>query len=124
MQWDAYYTMEEIEAWIDDLAATYPDIVTIIIGGESYEGRQIKGLRISHGAGKRIIFLEGGIHSREWISPSAVNYITNELLTSDNEEIKAAARDFDWYIFPVTNPDGYIWTHTSVRIFDELLVII
>ncbi|KAJ0173500.1 hypothetical protein K1T71_010649 [Dendrolimus kikuchii] len=117
MQWDAYYTMEQINAWIDDLAAAYPDIVTVIIGGESYEGHQIKGLKISHGEGKRIIFLEGGIHSREWISPSAVNYITNELLTSDDEETKAAARDFDWYIFPVTNPDGYIWSHTSFRMW-------
>lgn len=116
MGWDAYYTMNAINTWIDDLAATYPDIVSIIIGGTTFEGREIKGLKISHGEGKRVIFLEGGIHSREWISPATVNYITNELLTSNDEETKAAARDFDWYIFPVTNPDGYIWSHEQVSV--------
>lgn len=116
MQWDAYYTFEEIYAWLDDLVAAYPDIVTMINIGKSYEGRNIKGIKISHGPGKRNIFLEGGIHSREWITHATVNFITNELLTSDDEETKAAARDFDWYIFPVTNPDGYVWTHESVSL--------
>uniref|UniRef100_A0A2A4JQ49 Zinc carboxypeptidase A 1 n=1 Tax=Heliothis virescens TaxID=7102 RepID=A0A2A4JQ49_HELVI len=117
MSWDGYYDLEAINAWIDDLAAAYPNIVSIIIGGTSFEGREIKGLKISHGEGRKIIFLEGGIHSREWISPSTVNFITNELLTSDDEETKAAARDFDWYIFPVTNPDGYIWSHEMNRMW-------
>lgn len=114
MEWDAYYTLDDIYTWLDDLATTYPSIVTVIIGGSSYEGRQIKGIKISHGSGRRSIFVEGGIHSREWISPSTVNFIASELLTSDDDEIQAAARDYDWYIFPVTNPDGYIWSHESV----------
>ncbi|KAI8424822.1 hypothetical protein MSG28_006751 [Choristoneura fumiferana] len=117
MTWDAYYTQDDINAWLDDLANTYQDIVSEIIGGVSYEGRDIKGIKISHGAGRRIIFIEGGIHSREWISPSAACYIINELLTSDDPETVAAARDYDWYIFPVTNPDGYIWTHESFRMW-------
>ncbi|CAH0690327.1 unnamed protein product [Spodoptera exigua] len=117
MRWDGYYNLSSINAWIDDLAAEYPKIVTVITGGTSYEGRSIKGLRISHGQGRRVIFLEGGIHSREWISPATVNYITNELLTSDNEETKFAAHNFDWYIFPVTNPDGYVWSFENFRMW-------
>ncbi|XP_060805043.1 zinc carboxypeptidase A 1 [Amyelois transitella] len=111
MQWNAYYTLDGIYGWLEDLAYTYPSTVSIITGGHSYEGRDIKGIRISHGAGRKAIFIEGGIHAREWISPAVVNYITNELVTGSNEEVKAAARDFDWYIFPVTNPDGYVWTY-------------
>nr|XP_049704885.1 zinc carboxypeptidase A 1 [Helicoverpa armigera] len=117
MTWNSYYDLDGINHWIDDLAISYPSIVTILKGGTTYEGREIKGLKISHGEGRRIIFLEGGIHSREWISPATVNFITNELLTSNDEETIAAARDFDWYIFPVTNPDGYIWTHTVNRMW-------
>lgn len=124
MTWDAYYTQDDINAWLDDLVNAYPDIVSEIIGGVSYEGRDIKGIKISHGAGRRIIFLEGGIHSREWISPSAVCYIINELLTSDDPETVAAARDYDWYIFPVTNPDGYIWTHESVSSFHDFIFVL
>lgn len=114
MTWDAFYTLDDIYAWLDDLVITYPSIVTKLIGGTTYEGREIKGIKISHGSGRRAIFLEGGIHSREWISPSAVNFITNELLTSTDDETVAAAQGFDWYIFPVTNPDGYVWSHESV----------
>lgn len=115
MSWNTYYNLSDIEAWMSDLVAAYPDIASKVIGGETYEGRQIKGLKISHGGNKRVIFVESGIHAREWISPSFACYIINELLTSTDEETMAAARDFEWYIFPVTNPDGYVWTHQGVR---------
>lgn len=121
MTWDGYYTNDQINAWIDDLAATYPSIVTTLVGGTTYEGRQIRGLRISHGEGKRVIFLEGGIHSREWISPATVCYITNQLLTSEDEETRKYVEEYDWYIFPVTNPDGYVWSHTEVSLLFSTL---
>ncbi|XP_049878174.1 zinc carboxypeptidase-like [Pectinophora gossypiella] len=117
LTWDAYYQLNDIEAWMADLAATYPDIVTSFVGGTSYEGREIKGLKLSHGSGKRVIFIESGIHAREWITPTTACYIISQLLTSDDEEIMAAARNFDWYIIPVTNPDGYVWTHTDFRMW-------
>ncbi|KAI5642824.1 zinc carboxypeptidase domain-containing protein [Phthorimaea operculella] len=117
MSWDAYYPLEDIEAWMSDMAATHSDVVTQIVGGESYEGRQIKGLKISHGEAKKTIFIESGIHSREWITMTAACYIINELLTSTDEDVRAAAREFDWYIFPVTNPDGYAWTHSDFRMW-------
>lgn len=114
MALNVYHTNDQINAWIDDLAATYPSIVTPLVGGKSYEGRDLRGFKISHGAGRKVIFIEGGIHSREWISPATVIYMANELLTSNDVDAQAAAREFDWYIFPVTNPDGYIWTHEEV----------
>lgn len=116
MYWDGYYTLEAINAWINALGKAYPDIVTVLSAGRTYENREIIGLKISHGPGRKAIFLEGGIHSREWISPATVNFIANELLISDYAETKQAAHDFDWYIFPVTNPDGYFYTQT-VSIF-------
>lgn len=114
MAFNAYHTNDQINAWIDDIAAAYPNIVTALVGGISYEGRQIKGFRISHGEGRKAIFIEAGIHSREWISPATVIFMANEILTSDDEETQTAAMEFDWYFFPVTNPDGYIWTHEEV----------
>lgn len=44
MSWSAYYTLDEIYNWFDLLAATYPDKITIVEGGSSYEGRKIKGV--------------------------------------------------------------------------------
>ncbi|GBP92799.1 Zinc carboxypeptidase A 1 [Eumeta japonica] len=117
MRWDEYYTLEDIYSWLDDLVAANPNVVTPIIAGTTYENREIRGVKISHGSGRKIIFIEAGIHAREWISPATVNFITNELIYSQDAEIQAAARDFDWYIFPVTNPDGYVWTHEEYRLW-------
>lgn len=123
MSWDAYYPLEDIEAWMSDMAKAYSSIVSEIVGGTSYEGRQIKGLKISRGGDKKAIFIEAGIHSREWITMTTACYIINELLTSHDNETKMAAKEFDWYIFPVTNPDGYVWTHESVSILISVLKI-
>lgn len=121
MQWDQYYDLEQIYSWLDDLIEAHPE-VTEIIGATSYEDRQIKGVKISHGNGKKAIFVEGGIHSREFISPATVNYILNELLNSNNEDIQEIARAFDWYIFPVTNPDGYI--HAVEEVSEKICLLI
>lgn len=114
MEWNVYYNLSQINGWLDNLVSTYPNIVSKIVGGISYEGRKIEGIKISHGSGRRAIFIESGIHSREWISPATTCYIINELLTSNYTETVAAARDYDWYIFPVTNPDGYVFSHEQV----------
>ncbi|XP_046971668.1 zinc carboxypeptidase-like [Vanessa cardui] len=117
MSWNMYHNLESIELWFSDLLTAYPSVTGIIIGGRSYEGRNIKGIKISHGSGRRAIFIEAGIHSREWISPATACYIINELLSSNDPITRAAARDYDWYIFPVTNPDGYVFTHDENRMW-------
>lgn len=116
LTWTRYYNLDDINKWLDDLIRTHSE-ASQIIGGVSHEGRSIKGIKISHGPGRRAVFVEGGIHAREWISPATVNYITYQLLYSSNEDIKSFARDYDWYIFPVTNPDGYIWTFEENRLW-------
>lgn len=50
VSWTAYYTLEEIYEWLDELAATYPDKITVVEGGSSYEGRKIKGVVLSTNA--------------------------------------------------------------------------
>lgn len=54
------------------------------------------------------------MHAREWIGPATSTYILNQLLTSNDASIKAIAEKYNWYIFPVANPDGYEYTHTTV----------
>lgn len=122
MSWDAYYPLNDIEAWMNDMAQAYSTIVTKIVGGTSYEGRQIKGLKISSGNDKKAIFIEAGIHAREWIAMTTACYIINELLTSEDNGTKTAAAEFDWYIFPVINPDGYVWSHESVSIVIPIII--
>ena len=42
---------------------TYPGVVTPVIGGFSYEGRQIKGVKVSFKAGNPVVIFEGGVSS-------------------------------------------------------------
>ncbi|XP_029664068.1 zinc carboxypeptidase-like [Formica exsecta] len=114
---NSYHTLDEIYKNLDDLTERYPDNVQIIIGGRTYEGRQIKGVKVSFTANNPGIFLEGGIHAKEWISPATVMYILHQVLTSKDADVRALAESHDWYIFPVFNPDGYVYTHTTNRMW-------
>ncbi|XP_011877191.1 PREDICTED: zinc carboxypeptidase-like [Vollenhovia emeryi] len=113
----SYHTLEEIYKNLDDLAKQYPDKVQVVVGGKSYEGRQIKGVKVSFKANNPGIFIEGGIHAREWISPATVMYILHQLLTSEDSDVRNLADSHDWYIFPSFNPDGYVYTHTTDRLW-------
>jgi hypothetical protein len=42
---------------------TYPGVETSIVGGVSYEGRQIKGVKVSFKANNPVVILEGGASS-------------------------------------------------------------
>jgi len=112
---ESYQRLFDIYAWFDDLALNYPGVVTKIHAGRSHEGRPIDGVKVSFKAGNKGIFLETGMHAREWIGVATGLYILNQLLTSDDPEIHYIAQNYDWYIVPVTNPDGYEYTHTTNR---------
>ncbi|XP_046994559.1 zinc carboxypeptidase-like [Schistocerca americana] len=115
--WDDYYTVDEIYAWLDSLAASYPSVVTTVVGGSSYEGREIRGVKISYGTGNPAVVIEGGIHAREWISAASVTWFINEILTSTDASVRSIVESFDFYIFPNTNPDGYEYTWTNNRMW-------
>ncbi|XP_072766457.1 zinc carboxypeptidase-like [Anoplolepis gracilipes] len=112
-----YHTLDKIYENIDDLAKQYPDNVQIVIGGETYEGRQIKGVKVSFAVNNPGVFIEGGIHAKEWISSATVMYILHQILTNKDTDVRAMAESHDWYIFPVFNPDGYVYTHTTDRMW-------
>jgi murein tripeptide amidase MpaA len=73
--------------------------------GHSGEGRPLVVVRVGSGRpGRPAVFVEGGIHAREWISPAAVTFMVDQLVS------QPANRDlldyYDFYFLPVTNPDG------------------
>jgi len=116
--WAEYYELDDTYAWLQSLAQQNPGVVTLIEGGKTYQGRSILGVKITKGgSNKPGIFLEAGIHAREWIAPAAATYIINQLLTSEEESVKQLAENYTWYVLPHANPDGYVYTHTTDRLW-------
>lgn len=62
------------------------------------------------------IFIEGGIHAREWISPAVVTFIIKSLLTSKDPDVARIADSYNWYIVPILNPDGYKYSFESLDV--------
>lgn len=113
----SYQQLEDIYGWFDTLEATYPGVVQTTIGGKSFENRDIKGVKVSFRSGNPGVFLEGGLHGREWIAPATVTYILHQLLTSNSSDIRHVAENYDWYVFPICNPDGYVYSQTFDRLW-------
>lgn len=116
--WTEYHTLEEIESWLKSLADQY-DEVELIKAGSTYEGRNITGVHVSYSKNNtnKAVFFETNIHAREWISSAVSTYILNELLTSQDSEIRKLAESYDWYFVPVANPDGFAYTHKTNRMW-------
>ncbi|EDX09568.1 GD14014 [Drosophila simulans] len=112
---ERYYTHEEIINYIDDLAKRFPRRVFVKTVGWSYEQRVLKTITITNGDGKankKVIFMDGGFHAREWISPAAVLYVIDQLV-EQFEENAHLLKDYDWVILPLVNADGYEHTQTG-----------
>ncbi|GBP91495.1 Zinc carboxypeptidase A 1 [Eumeta japonica] len=118
--WDSYYDVDDIHDYIRAVSETYSNYSKLVTSGTSYEGRPLLGLRISTLDGVRkllkpAVFIESGIHAREWITPAVTTYFINELLTSKLPEMRFLRDSFEWHIFPIVNPDGYHYTHTTPK---------
>lgn len=92
-----------------------PFVLLILKTVPSFSGRNITGLKISRNGSfrKQAFVLEGGSIGADWLSPVILTYIINQLLTAEGEA-RDASVDFDWYFFPVSNPDGFEFTQDSV----------
>ncbi|KAI0277041.1 Zn-dependent exopeptidase [Russula aff. rugulosa BPL654] len=131
-----YHPLDEIHSFVRDLAAAYPKQVTIVPLGHSGEGREMFALEISasselvvfggkwkeRGTYPRCGFLvTGAQHAREWIASSAALYIAHALLADPSEKFSLARllERHNFYIVPVTNPDGYVYTWEKDRFWHK-----
>jgi len=67
-----------------------------------------------------IIFLDAGIHAREWISPATLNYIVDNLITqynAGNTTVRNLLNRCRIVFNPIINPDGYAYTWTNDRLW-------
>ncbi|KOX71560.1 Carboxypeptidase B [Melipona quadrifasciata] len=105
-----YPNYKEVNEYLTYLTQAYKNIASLITIGNSYEGRTMKVLKLSTGgSNKPAIFIDAGIHAREWIAPAAALYMVDLMLQSHRDLLTKV----DWYVLPVLNPDGYEYTHSS-----------
>ncbi|XP_050424689.1 carboxypeptidase B-like [Adelges cooleyi] len=112
-----YHNVEDVHAYIDNIAKEYPSTVEIITIGQSFEGTPLKVIRIKPEQNvtvARKIWVDGGTHAREWITISSVLYLVNELVFN-RKSLEPHVKNVEFHILPLINPDGYTYSHETNR---------
>ncbi|XP_060644952.1 zinc carboxypeptidase-like [Drosophila nasuta] len=115
--WKRYNTLAEIETWLDGILEKYSNVTEEFVVGTSYEGRTIRGIKISYKEGNPGVIIESNIHANEWITSATATWFINELLSSENQVVRELAENHDWYIVPVLNVDGFVYSHEKNRMW-------
>ncbi|CAG5016928.1 unnamed protein product [Parnassius apollo] len=116
LSFDTIHRYERVDAYLVELAQKY-STVSVVSGGKSFEGRDIKYLKISttnfQDSSKPIIMIQSLIHAREWITLPATLYAIEKLVVDITD--RDLVDQIDWIILPIANPDGYEFSHTNTR---------
>ncbi|CAK6442913.1 unnamed protein product [Pipistrellus nathusii] len=119
--YENYHPLNEIYSWIDFVTEQYPDMIEKIHIGSSYEKHPLYVLKVSKNqqAAKNAIWIDCGIHAREWISPAFclwfIGYVTQ--LSGKENLFTNLLRHVDFYVMPVVNVDGYDYTWKMDRMW-------
>lgn len=105
-----YHNYAEMTADLQALAAAYPQFVHIITLGNSYEGRNIIGVRISDDANDNLsepgVFFIGQHHAREHMTVEVTLGLAHHFLETSQVSVRSLVYSRQIYIFPSLNPDG------------------
>ncbi|KAL3998934.1 Zinc carboxypeptidase family protein [Acanthocheilonema viteae] len=113
-----YHSYDIISAWLTDIEHFYPNMAKVFIIGQTFEGRKINGIKIGNPidrTDKRIIWIDGGIHAREWASIHTALYFIDQLISQYgiDPQITSYVDTLNFYIVPVVNPDGYEYSRSD-----------
>ncbi len=120
--YENYHTLDEITAYVGQLAADHPAMATTEVIGASLEGRDMVALRVTGpgdpSARVQVVY-NACQHAREWVSPPTVIYAAEQLLTSygDDTRVTDLMDRVEFVFVPVVNPDGYRYTWTNNRLW-------
>ncbi|XP_034407376.1 carboxypeptidase B2 [Cyclopterus lumpus] len=119
--YERYHSLDDIYHWINKTRQDNPDTVEAILIGSSYEKRPLYALKLSlnNSMNKKAMWIDCGIHAREWIAPAFCLWFVQYALSfyKLNQEITDIMDNMDVYILPVMNPDGYHYTWATNRMW-------
>ncbi|KAA0724444.1 Carboxypeptidase A1 [Triplophysa tibetana] len=114
-----YHELSTINSFMDMLVAENNNLISKIVIGQSYEGRPLNVLKFSTGANRPGIWIDTGIHAREWITPASGIWFAKKIVNDYGRDsvLTDILNNYDIFLEIVTNPDGYQFTHTSNRMW-------
>ncbi|KAF2368758.1 Peptidase M14 carboxypeptidase A [Trinorchestia longiramus] len=120
---ETFFQFHEVEKFIDELVAKHRSEAHVRQIGKTENGTRIRMViiksRQSPGVFSRVlsqppvVFVDAATHAREWLSVSTVLFLIQQLLDNPG----SPARDVEWRIVPVVNPDGYIYSWEKNRLW-------
>ncbi|OTB10637.1 hypothetical protein K445DRAFT_308614 [Daldinia sp. EC12] len=119
---DSYHAYEDHIRYWADLQAAFANNSELIQVGFSFEGRPIQGIHLWGSSGKNskpAVFFNGNVHAREWITSIVVEYLLYQLVTGykNDTTMQVALDNYDFYVLPVVNPDGFVYSQTTNRLW-------
>ncbi|KIK63962.1 hypothetical protein GYMLUDRAFT_40174 [Collybiopsis luxurians FD-317 M1] len=127
-----YHPLHEIDQFMNEISVAFPETVEVFELGHTAQGREMLGIKISKvsddnsrrkkprkkskfvkggGVGKPGFVIMGAQHAREWVATSTSMFLAHSLVTS----LESLLDNFDFYVIPSPNPDGYAYTWESDR---------
>jgi hypothetical protein len=120
---DEFQDADSYQAYIDELVALEPDIVTKIEVGRSVNNEAIYALKIGGARANAGISIIGLQHAREWIGGAIAMYTADTLIRnySTDAKIKNLVDSLEFHVIPLMNPDGYRYTSSDDRMWRKNL---
>ncbi|XP_018529294.1 carboxypeptidase B [Lates calcarifer] len=116
-----YNDWNKIQSWIASISSSNPSLISKQVIGNTYEGRPMTVLKLGKKSSstKPAIFMDCGIHAREWISPAFCQWFVKEALATygSDSQMTSLLNQMDVFVLPVFNIDGYDYTHKSNRMW-------
>jgi hypothetical protein len=101
------------------VVANHPQIARKFVAGKSYQGRDIVGVKISDNVATdesepEVLYI-ANIHARERLTNEQALYLIGVLTKEYNSDsrITSLVNDREFWIIPITNPDGQVYDMTS-----------
>ncbi|XP_018415878.1 PREDICTED: carboxypeptidase O-like [Nanorana parkeri] len=116
-----YHPMNEVYEWMKQVTDKHGDLVSHHLLGHTYEKNPIHYLKVGLPSQKTktVIVMDCGIHAREWISVAYCQWFVKELIAryKNDDLLNKLLKQVDFYVIPVLNIDGYIYSWTDERLW-------
>ena len=113
MDFNHYFTNEEVNTLIQDWTDTYPHLASLTVIGQSYEKRPVWLLTLTNqetgpDVEKPAVWIDANIHATELAGTTTALYIAHALLEGYGKDprITRLLDTSTYYIVPRINPDG------------------